>query len=80
VLNAQVQSFSRAARTLTVKDAVGSVYQFALRDDTTIATGQRLDEFLDGHPVTSPWAVSQSVIVTWKPSTDGKKRIATAVR
>lgn len=78
-ITGKFQSFDRARRTLKIHDAIGTPFEFSWRDDTLVAGGQRLDEYLESHPG-HPWTVGQSLSVTWKPSADGKKRVLVSVR
>jgi len=76
--------FDRVKRLLTMKDAIGTVFEFSLRDDTKIRSAnvaeQRLDEYLERNEAGTPWKASQWISIGWKPSTDGKKRVAVSVR
>jgi hypothetical protein len=68
-----------------MKDSTGLLREFTLRDDTalTVATGlpaSRVDEYLETHASGLPFRTDQDVVVTWKTSTDGKKRVATFIR
>jgi hypothetical protein len=76
-----VSAVDRTRRSIAGADEYGTHYEFFYRDDTQVqATGGlvRLDEYLEGNP-SVPFATGQKVRVTWKASTDKKRRMATRV-
>jgi hypothetical protein len=80
VTTGKFQSFNKVGRTLIVKDAIGTAFEFGVRDDTEVTGSQRMDDYLDAHAGLTPWSSLQSLTISWKPSADGKKRIATSIR
>ena len=80
-LSGVFESFNRQTRILVIKDAIGTTFQFAIRDDTTIGPArERADDYLELNPTTVPWRVGQSLSVEWRPSADRQKRVAQSVR
>jgi hypothetical protein len=76
-------SFDRVNRVVKVKDAVGTVTEFVWRDDTKVGSAvssYRMDEYLESHFNNHPWQSGQQLTIMWKPSADGKKRVATSIR
>jgi hypothetical protein len=75
-------SFDRVGRVLKVKDAVGAIMEFTWRDDTKLPglSSPRMDEYLESHFNNTPWQAGQRITINWKPSADGKKRVATSIR
>jgi hypothetical protein len=82
-LSGRFESFDRASRTLVLKDLIGASFEFALRDDTTwtgTSGAQRLDEYLESNFNNHPWSHGQLLTIAWKPSVDGKRRVAVSIR
>jgi hypothetical protein len=76
-----VSAVDRTRRSIAGTDEYGTHYEFFYRDDTQVqATAGlvRLDEYLEGNP-SVPFTTGQKVRVTWKASTDKKRRMATRV-
>jgi hypothetical protein len=73
-------SYDRQFRSLSLKDAIGTMFQFAIRDDTMIGVGERADDYFELNAPLLPWKVGQQIVVTWRPSADKQKRVAVATR
>jgi len=79
----QFASFDRTTKVLTIKDLIGASFEFAVRDDTMLSTStgaSRLDDYLESNFNNYPWSFGQLVSITWKPSVDGKRRVAISIR
>ena len=76
-------AFDVSRKTLIVRDAVGVRYEFIVRDDATLGVSgglSRVDEYLRSHFNNLPYGVDQSLRISWKPSLDGKSRVAVSIR
>ena len=73
--------FDRATRVLVIQDAIAMRFEIAMRDDTLIFGGQRMDDYLESTPGGSmPWVTGEAIAVRWRPSADRTKRVAVSVR
>lgn len=80
-LSGVFDSFNRQTRVLVIKDAIGTTFQFAVRDDTEIGPArERADDYLELNPSSIPWKIGQSLVVEWRPSADRQRRVAQSVR
>lgn len=55
-------SYDRQSRVLTLKDAIGSTFQFAVRDDTVIGAGERADDHFEIRAALLPWKRGQQIV------------------
>jgi hypothetical protein len=83
--NAQITGtvvrFDRGAKVLVIDDEIAARFEIAMRDDTSILGGQRMDDYLESNPAPAmPWTNGQTVVVSWRPSADRSKRVAVSVR
>jgi hypothetical protein len=73
--------FDASAKLLVIQDAIAVRFDIALRDDTSILNGQRLDDYLESNAAGSvPWSNGQALTVNWRPSADRAKRVAVSIR
>jgi hypothetical protein len=78
--NGVFDSYNRLTRILTLKDAIGATFQFAIRDDTLIRADERADDYFEINAASLPWKVGQQIVVTWRSSADKQKRVAVSIR
>jgi hypothetical protein len=76
-------AFDSKQRLLLIRDPLGMTFDFTLRDDSLLATDgttSRLDVYLRSHLNNLSYSQDQQLRILWKPSTDGKKRVAISVQ
>ena len=77
-----VEKIDRVKRTFSLKTPTGT-REFGFRDDTQVeivpGLTVRLDEYVETHPSSLPFAEQERVRVKWRPSSTAGSQVATHV-